>query len=140
VLVYAGAIMVLFIFVIMLLNLQPQRQRAARITLMKGVALLLAISTGYGLVLIFAGDNLVRGFTEGVVAPADGFGNLKPVGELLFSRFLLPFELTSVLLLVAIVGAVIMAKRDPRTTFVSEEDKVLTAQQRHGKMLEEVRR
>ncbi len=79
VIVYAGAIMVLFVFVIMLLNAgEEERSRGSRIALLVGT----------------------------------DFGETHNVARLLFSSFLLPFEITSVLILIAIMGAVVLGKRE----------------------------
>lgn len=106
--VYAGAIMVLFLFVIMLLGAEQIAsrhpggwQRPVAILL----ALVLLIESGY---LIFG-----RGAPTGVVLPvASDYANPQAIGSLLFSDFLLPFEITSVLLLVAMVGVIVLTKED----------------------------
>lgn len=106
ILLYAGAIMVLFIFVIMLLNLgnEELKSRLLRFPVLIGGAI-----TIYLVSLIILG--LLKGpqFEFGVV-PED-YGFISNVGRLLFTRYLIPFELTSVLLLIAIVGSVVMSKR-----------------------------
>ncbi len=106
IIVYAGAVMVLFLFVIMLLNLQddpPETGRAGLRFGAGGVAVVLA--GGFAKVLWehSAGDGAVL---------AESFGTTKVVARSLFSDYLVPFELTSVLLLVAVVGAVVLARRD----------------------------
>jgi NADH-quinone oxidoreductase subunit J len=106
--VYAGAIMVLFLFVIMLLNIEEKEGRLA------GSAMLVQIIavTVVGLLLITA-VNLFK-IDGSLFAIGDGasqFGTTKAVGKMLFTDYLLPFEIASVLLLAAIVGAVILAKR-----------------------------
>jgi NADH-quinone oxidoreductase subunit J len=112
IIVYAGAIMVLFLFVIMLLNLQIDdpdrgRRRLALRALAWAGGLLLAIELAF----------LVRGAPVGTPgeAPA-GYGGAEAVAKSLFADFLLPFELTSILLLVAVVGAVVLAQRQRRPT------------------------
>src|SRR5882672_5942522 len=96
VLVYAGAVMVLMLFVIMMLNLREE-------TLQREGSLLTWLIAGLiGLVLVVA---VVPPF------PRTPFGTIEEVGSKLFTVYMLPFELTSVLLLVAIIGAVILAKR-----------------------------
>jgi NADH-quinone oxidoreductase subunit J len=112
VIVYAGAIMVLFLFVIMLLNLEKEKRLVARHRLMKGVGIFL------GLVLLFqVGVVFHRVLLEGTPGkfPPEkvaSLGNTQVVAQLLFTDFLLPFEITSVLLLVAIIGAIVLAKRE----------------------------
>jgi NADH-quinone oxidoreductase subunit J len=114
VLVYAGAIMVLFIFVIMLLAAdEPSFDMQRSHPVVKGAAgvLCLLLFGIFVFVLKNSGEGLVKagGFTPEAVAAAGG--NAKVASQLMFSKYLLPFELTSVLLLAAIVGAVAMAKR-----------------------------
>ena len=141
VLVYAGAIMVLFIFVIMLLNLQDHELGEPKVTLFKIISALIVASVAFTLVGILGGEDLLapiqdelagKGLTE---AEMGTFGSLKAVGVVLFNKYLLPFELTSILLLVAMVGAVILAKRDPRSTWISEEERTRTQAERHGNMV-----
>ena len=103
VLVYAGAVMVLILFVIMMLNLQEEtlEREGGRVTW------IIAGLIGLGLVMV-----VVRQFPHtpaGMLEPA--FGTIEEVGNKLFTVYMLPFELTSVLLLIAIIGAVILAKR-----------------------------
>jgi len=104
VLVYAGAVMVLFLFVIMLLNLREEELGARRFTLVKIGGFLAC-----GWVGVMLGRNLIgHGDRPDVAA---GYGGVAAVGKLLLTDYLLAFELTSVLLLVAVVGAVVLAKR-----------------------------
>lgn len=107
ILVYAGAIMVLFIFVIMLLNLRKDDLYYDRITLKKiGVGVLALLFAGF-LTLYFL-KVPVSSFYE---LPQE-FGSPQAVGRLLFLTYLVPFELTSILLLVAVVGAVMLARKE----------------------------
>jgi len=105
--VYAGAIMVLFLFVIMLLGAEhtPGKQH---LPWQPAVAVLLALvllgMTGYTV------WRAAPGWTALPAAPADLAGSPEAIGKLLFSSYLLPFEVTSVLLLVAMVGAVVMTR------------------------------
>ena len=107
VLVYAGAIMVLFLFVIMLLNLGRAGPTDLKGPLGLGVGVFLA---GLLLVqlLVLRQAGLVLG---GPVRPSVGLGMIPSVARPLFTVYLLPFEITSILLLAAIVGAVVLAKR-----------------------------
>jgi NADH-quinone oxidoreductase subunit J len=105
--VYAGAIMVLFLFVIMLLGaelLEPGQTRGWQRPLASILTLVLLAEAAY---LIFARSDLVADITP---APA-GYASPQAIGEVLFSRYLLPFEITSILLLVAMVGAIILTKK-----------------------------
>ncbi len=107
VIVYAGAIMVLFLFVIMLLNLrEPEAPTPQPRYGMKFLGISLAIGTG--LLLVYAFSKVALPAAK--MAPKAGLGNTETIARLLFTDYLLPFEVTSVLLLVAIVGAVILAK------------------------------
>jgi len=106
--VYAGAIMVLFLFVIMLLGTE-QLPRASRLPWQRPLAIalafVLAAEAGY---LLF-----VRGSAAGLIpALTEDFGSPQGVGRTLFNRYLLPFEITSVLLLVAMVGAIVLTRRE----------------------------
>lgn len=109
VLVYAGAIMVLFVFVIMLLNLTPGQLGTRKVTLLSvlGGIVVLMVAGKFAKVIWFAPP---IGGAQAVPAGVD-FGGVGRIGELLFKQFLLPFELASVLLLVAVVGAVVLARR-----------------------------
>ncbi|WP_375770821.1 NADH-quinone oxidoreductase subunit J [Archangium gephyra] len=110
VLVYAGAIMVLFLFVIMLLNLGEATSSGPRLTLARiaggGAA------AGLLVVLVMAIWRMppsTQTFT-GAQAVASGFGTLPAIGQVIYTQWLLPFEAVSLLLLVAMVGAVVVAK------------------------------
>ena len=107
VLVYAGAIMVLFLFVIMLLSLtehEPLRWRLS-ISRVLGAAAVAALLYGLELSIV----RLRYGTAVGA-ATQPGFGSLKTLGGLLYTQWLLPFEVVSLLLLVAIVGSVVVSK------------------------------
>ena len=106
--VYAGAIMVLFIFVIMLLNAGAETRRGRSwMAQLLGVPLLIAFFAivGYSLQGRFAGAEKVKfgNFTGGTA---------EAVGMALFTDYLLPFEVTSVLILVAIIGAIVLARKE----------------------------
>jgi len=106
VIVYAGAIMVLFTFVIMLLNLPADEDGADRLRWLKFIGIPL------GLFLLF----LIGATLWNVDAPANAgaplVGSPQAIGNSLFSEYLLPFEATSLLILIALVGAVVFAKKD----------------------------
>ena len=107
VIVYAGALMVLFVFVIMLLNAgEEERTQGSRVALLFGIPGMLL-----GSVLI-AWVVLRHSGTEEVAAGALP-GAPTTIGPLLFHEFLLPFEITSILILVAIMGAVVLASKPP---------------------------
>src|ERR1700679_3307744 len=103
VIVYAGAIMVLFVFVIMLLNAGvEERSKGSRVAMLFGVPGMLLGS------ILMAWVVLRHSGTESVAVGALP-GDPKTIGQLLFHEFLLPFEITSVLILIAIMGAVVLA-------------------------------
>ncbi len=103
VIVYAGAIMVLFVFTIMLLNAgEEERTKGSRVAILLGVpGILLGSVLVAWVVLKHSGT--------GSVAIGALPGDPKTIGQLLFHDFLLPFEITSVLILIAIMGAVVLA-------------------------------
>jgi NADH-quinone oxidoreductase subunit J len=113
IILYVGGIMVLFIFVIMLVRLDvPPRQ--IRSYTQKGIALLVALAVGIeaGVVLWLARGVHGQGLLIQNPAPAYKLPpNAEELANSLFHAYLLPFEIASVLLLVAMVGAVVMAKK-----------------------------
>ena len=106
ILVYAGAVMVLFLFVIMLLSLGDEHLGRAPRRAMQWVGVLGAVGL---LSVVAAAVGRVQDEMPALSSPRT-FGTVKAVGQKLFTEFLLPFEVTSLLLLVAIVGAVVVAK------------------------------
>ena len=105
IIVYAGAVMVLFIFVIMLLNAgEEERTKGSRVAMLIGIPGMLIGSVLLAWVLIEHSDT-------GAVAAGALPGPPKTIGWLLFHDYLLPFEVTSVLVLIAIMGAVVLAAR-----------------------------
>lgn len=117
ILVYAGAIMVLFVFVIMLLNLKEDELGERRVTPIKVLGAVAIAVAGLGLVVrVLLGTRAGAGGGAGeIVAARDlmgeaGFGTTALVGKAIYTTFLLPFEVTSLLLLVAIVAAVVVAR------------------------------
>jgi NADH-quinone oxidoreductase subunit J len=109
--VYAGAIMVLFVFVIMLLN-EPKdvphidKQRGLRFLAIPFAGLLLA-ETFYVVMRLPQPSPLPK-----IENPEQAFGTTWSIGTALYTHYLLPFEITSVLILMAIVGAMVLARRD----------------------------
>lgn len=110
VLVYAGAIMVLFIFVIMLLNMREDELGERRVGFIKILGVVLGLAL-FGILASVLVDQTVVAETVSNQDIAAGWGGIRDVGELLFTKYLLPFEVVSILLLVAIVGAMMIAKR-----------------------------
>jgi NADH-quinone oxidoreductase subunit J len=111
VLVYAGAIMVLVVFVIMLLNLGNEETLKERLSSREGLSVGLAMLLGG--TLIFA---LTRVVFNGPPAPAKivANGTIEGVGRALFTTYVFPFEMISLVLLAAVVGAVVLTKRNLR--------------------------
>ena len=107
VLVYAGAIMVLFLFVIMML--QGPVMEGERRPIAKGLWPLIAIPPA-AIVLLVLGWIKSQGLRPMSAAPAEGFGTVETVSRLLLGRYLLAFELISIVLLVAIIGALAIGK------------------------------
>jgi NADH-quinone oxidoreductase subunit J len=109
--VYMGAILVLFLYTLMLINLnkesEPRKSNLVKIAgFIGGGCFLLAIVCA---VKAFNGSQLV-------VLQDSNLGLVKNLGKILFNEYLLPFEVSSVLLLSAMVGAVLLATKDPKTT------------------------
>jgi NADH-quinone oxidoreductase subunit J len=105
ILVYAGAVMVLFLFVIMLLDLKAEERRKIKlIGLSAGVVAVGAIAA------IFFKS--LGSSTLNTAASPTVEGATIPLGKLLFTQYLLPFEIVSVLLLVAMVGVILLSKKD----------------------------
>lgn len=111
IIVYAGAILVLYLFVVMLLNVKREERYHAQFPLaaLLGVTILTEV-------LMLA---ILRGFsseplpTLGGAGQADqAAGNTETIGEVLYSTYLFPFEIASLILLVAMIGAIVLAKKD----------------------------
>jgi NADH-quinone oxidoreductase subunit J len=109
ILVYAGAIMVLFVFVIMLLNLGDERWLREGMSYKKAIAV--GLSAGLLTELIYILESAGSTMPPGNFGKATDLGTVESIGSQLFTVFLFPFEVTSILLLVAIVGALVLAKR-----------------------------
>lgn len=110
VIVYAGAIMVLFVFVIMLLNAGAE-QRAGKAYLARyaGVPVLTAF---IALIAFLIQSRLPRTENSQVTFGGFGGGGVEKIGTTLFTQYLLPFEVTSVLILIAILGAIVLARKE----------------------------
>ena len=107
VLVYAGAVMVLFLFVIMLLSLEGKGPRAP-ITVSRVLGGAAALGLGVAIVFVLS---KVDGHSAQLTGEAAmRFGSIERMGELIYGTYLFPFEAVSLLLLVAILGAVVVAK------------------------------
>ena len=111
IIVYAGAIMVLFLFVLMLLNLNKENEPKGSLLMTFG-----AVIAAGGLLTVF-----VAAIRDAVVAQptldenSANAGLVENLGQLLFTKYVLPFEVSSILFIAAMVGAVLLAKRDKKT-------------------------
>ena len=110
IIIYAGAIMVLFMFVIMLLNLKGQGEDEKWLSRDKN--LLLTVLTGLLVTgVLYKIIKIINSSEFNSPAPLpESFGTVREVGTILFTKFVLPFEVASILLLVAMIGAVVLAK------------------------------
>ena len=106
IIVYGGAIMVLFVFVIMLLNAGvEERTNFSKLASFAGLPLTIALM-GFLAAAVASSTDRVQTYPTGTVAPTKALANL------LFQDFVYPFELTSFLILVAILGAIVLAQRE----------------------------
>ncbi len=105
IIIYAGAVMVLFIFVLMMIPGRGSEPRPGRKPVMVLSALLAAVLA----VEIFL--SLSTSFRASASAGAAGFGGVKAIGRMLFDDFLYPFEIASLLIMAALVGAIVLAKK-----------------------------
>ena len=105
--VYMGAIMVLFLFVLMLLNLN-EGSIGSKSNLIK----MIGVIAGMCLIITLVGSARVLTASQPLVLQTQELGLVKNLGKVLFSKFLLPFEVSSILLLSAMVGAVLLAKKE----------------------------
>ncbi len=116
IIIYAGAILVLFLFVIMLLHAHSGETPQQRLKLPKplSIALALALLVGVSLALVRA--------EWGPPKDLEGIGTAQAVGTELFQAFLLPFEVASLILLIGVLGAVVLGKRDTEPLPPAERD------------------
>jgi NADH-quinone oxidoreductase subunit J len=108
IIVYAGAIMVLFLFVIMMFDLR-KNQPESKSNLTKLAGSVVAGSLLVVLIALVRQNNMVPPRSEGFVSQT---GMVETLGKVLYSEYLLPFELVSILFFVAMVGAVLLGKRE----------------------------
>lgn len=111
IIVYAGAIMVLFLFVIMLLNVSVKEEMRDALPFQKIPAIFMGILLFSAICMILKSKLLQGKQGEYTTAYINSIGNTKVIGNLLFTDYLLPFEITSILLFVAAIGAIMLAKR-----------------------------
>jgi len=106
ILVYAGAVMVLFLFVIMMLDLKEEERRKIRLV---GAAIGTLAVGSIGFIFVKSLASARHGFSPETPTLV---GSTPALGKLLFTNYLLPFEILSVLLLVAMVGVILLSKKD----------------------------
>jgi NADH-quinone oxidoreductase subunit J len=107
IILYAGGIMVLFLFVIMLVNLE-RAQKEEQFNKQWLVGLLAAVALGGLLFAVYVKGGTL--FTEHIAQPVEN-SNTQQIGVMLYGNYMFAFEIASLLLLVAIIGAVVMAKK-----------------------------
>lgn len=112
VLVYAGAIMVLFVFAVMILNRDEERPIALRGIFLRSAGVLALGYVFYRLAIIVVRERGSDVLAAAATPPIPDYGNASGIGRLLFSDFLFPFEAISILLLVAVVAGVLLARPD----------------------------
>ena len=111
IIVYAGAIMVLFLFVIMLLDIRRMEDTISRVKLQKSLGLLLGVVFFLETVLVLR-SGMVRDIAVTAATPlVPDFGTAAGLGRVLFSQYVFPLQLAAVLLFVALIGAVVLSKR-----------------------------
>jgi NADH:ubiquinone oxidoreductase subunit 6 (subunit J) len=140
VVVYAGAVMVLYVFVVAYVGGSGEPLTASSGATLRFVSLLFALALFAELTIALVGTSLSALNSDGAPYEA-GFGSPAEVGELFLTRFLLAFELASLLLLIAAVGAVILARRrtglgDPREISVADVMRVTASDAPPESMLE----
>lgn len=109
VIVYAGAIVTLILFVIMLLDIEEELRSGLKLFYSKVLGGVLAVLFLFGIIYSVAATPLTG--KMGSYPPGKLSQNVKTIGEVLFTRYLFPFEIVSVLLVAAIVGAVVLSKK-----------------------------
>ena len=110
ILVYAGAILVLYLFVVMLLNVKQELRYHPQVPL--GVLLALTVLTEAVLLILYRRSPEQESSIALAEAMPEATGNTEAIGNVLYSTYLFPFEVASLILLVAMIGAVILAKKD----------------------------
>ena len=112
ILVYAGGIVVLYLFVVMLVNLKrpPEAHQDAHRQTKLGFGLAAAVLAELGVIAAYGSALPASAVSAGAAMPVTG--NTEQVGWLLYTSYLIPFEIASMLLLVAMIGAIVLAKRE----------------------------
>jgi NADH-quinone oxidoreductase subunit J len=114
IIIYAGAIMVLFLFVLMCLNIRELKM-TPQFNILRPIAIIVGLFLSADIIII-----IIQGFAQGGFGKFNGNyseaaimsigGNAKALGQVLYARYLLPFEVVSVVLLVAMIGAIVLMK------------------------------
>ena len=108
IIVYAGAIMVLFLFVVMLMNLNSDAEPV------KNVYMKMAgIISGLTLMIVLVAALSTAETQNVIIRPGTSVGLIENLGKALFNKYVIPFEISSILFLSAMVGAIVIGKRDP---------------------------
>jgi NADH-quinone oxidoreductase subunit J len=108
IIVYAGAIMVLFLFVIMLMNLNAETEPVKNIYMK-----LAGVIAGLMLMIVFVAALSHSDTTNTVIRAGTSVGLTESLGKALFNKYVVPFEISSVLFLSAMIGAILIGKKDP---------------------------
>ena len=116
--VYAGAIMVLFLFVIMLLGAEKLGQ-AQTLAWQRPLAIILGLGLAAETLYVLFGQADISVSS----ALPEGFGSPAAIGAMLFRQYLLPFEVTSVLLLVAMIGAIVLTQRERTSAATTSKER-----------------
>ncbi len=110
ILVYAGAILVLYLFVVMLLNVKQELRFHPQVLV--GVLLVVTLLTEVVLLVLYRGSHGRAPVVAAAAHAPTASGNTASIGKVLYTTYLFPFEVASLILLVAMIGAVVLAKRD----------------------------
>jgi NADH-quinone oxidoreductase subunit J len=111
VIVYAGAIMVLFLFVIMLLDIRRLEAAPSRVKWQKSLGILLGVIFFLETILVLRSEVLRELTAAAAAPPAADFGTAVGLGRTLFTSYVFPLQLAAVLLFVALIGAIVLSKR-----------------------------
>jgi len=131
IIVYTGAILMLFLFVLMLVGVDIRESLVETIKGQRTLAVLAGL--GFGALLVFAVGNAIVGPTIGLRADnAENGGNTQGIAALLFNRYVFDFEATSALLITAAVGAMVLAHRERLTKRRTQADLAETRMQRYA--------
>jgi NADH-quinone oxidoreductase subunit J len=109
IIVYAGAIMVLFLFAVMLLNLNKTKQIS-----LSRINLFAAVISGGILLLVLVAAVKRNDYSASPVVLGSDFGSVKYLGKILFNEYILPFEVSSILFLSSMIGSIILIKKEHR--------------------------